>query len=195
MASSSGWTPMFDERRRADEREQFAGNRRRPQARHQFVVGQRAGLEEFLHQLFVGFGHHLDERFARRVDRCRHVGRDRRFCELAALVGLEDERLAGDQIDDAAEGLLFADAAAGSESRSGDRTRAATAASARGSRARDRSGSARPCAAARAPRPPPRPSRSAPSRPTRRRRRPAPLRRPAAPRARRSGSCRCPACR
>ena len=47
---------------------------RRP--RDQLVVGQRAGLEELLHQLLVDFGDHLDERFARLVDGAGHVGRD-----------------------------------------------------------------------------------------------------------------------
>ena len=39
-----------------------------PEAGDQLLVGQRAGLEELLHQLFVGFRDHLDERFACRVD-------------------------------------------------------------------------------------------------------------------------------
>ncbi len=38
------------------------------EAGDEFLVGQRAGFEEFLHQLLVGLGHHLDERLAGRVD-------------------------------------------------------------------------------------------------------------------------------
>ena len=41
------------------------------QAGDELLVGQRAGLEELLHQLLVGLGDHLDERLARRVDRRR----------------------------------------------------------------------------------------------------------------------------
>ena len=48
----------------------------RAQAGDQLLVGQRAGLEEPLHQRFVGFGDHLDQRFARRIDGGRHVGGD-----------------------------------------------------------------------------------------------------------------------
>ena len=65
---------MLSSRRRADQREQLAGDRRAAQAGDQLVVGQRAGLEELLHQLLVGLGDHLDQRLARRVDRRRHVG-------------------------------------------------------------------------------------------------------------------------
>ena len=98
------------QRRRADEREQLAGDRRAAQAGDQLLVGQRAGLEELLHQLLVGLGDHLDERLARRVDGRRSCRPGTgAFGELAALVGLEDERLLRDQIDDAAERLLLAD--------------------------------------------------------------------------------------
>ena len=55
----------------------FAGDRRAAQPGDQLFVGQRAGLEELLHQLLVDFRDHLDERFARRVDRAGHVRRDR----------------------------------------------------------------------------------------------------------------------
>ena len=41
--------------------------------------GQRAGLEELLHQRFVGFGDHLDQRLARRVDGVGHVAGHRRL--------------------------------------------------------------------------------------------------------------------
>ena len=41
--------------------------------------GERAGVEELLHQRFVGFGDHLDQRFARGVDSRRHVGRHGRL--------------------------------------------------------------------------------------------------------------------
>ncbi len=42
------------------------------EAGDQFVLRQRAGFEELLHQRFVGFGHHFDQRFARRVDGVGH---------------------------------------------------------------------------------------------------------------------------
>ena len=49
------------------------------QAGDQLLVGQRAGLEELLHQRLVGLGDHLDERLARGVDRVGHVGGHRRL--------------------------------------------------------------------------------------------------------------------
>ena len=97
-----------EHRRRAEERKDLRVERRRPQAGSQLGVGQRAGFEELLHQLLVVLGDHLDERLARRVDRRGHVGRHRRFAEPAACIGLEDERLLRDEIDDALEVLLLA---------------------------------------------------------------------------------------
>jgi hypothetical protein len=95
--------------RRADQREDFSGQRGGAQAGDQFVVGQRAGLEEFLHQCFVVLGDHLDQHLARRVDVGDHLCRQRCLGELAALVGLEDPRLAGHEVDDALEASLDAD--------------------------------------------------------------------------------------
>ena len=40
-----------------------------------FLVGQRAGFEELLHQLFVGFGHHFDQGLAGRVHVAGHLRR------------------------------------------------------------------------------------------------------------------------
>ena len=97
------------QRRRADQRKQLAGHRPGAQAGDQFVVGEGAGLEELLHELFVAFRDHLDQRFARAVDRRGHVAGHGPFGVGTALVGLEDERLSRDQIDDAAEVLLFPD--------------------------------------------------------------------------------------
>ena len=56
----------------------FAGDRRAAQAGDELFVGQRAGLEELLHQLLVGLRDHLDERLAGRVDGRRHVRRESR---------------------------------------------------------------------------------------------------------------------
>ena len=39
----------------------------------QLLVGERAGLEELLHQLLVVLRHHLDQRLARGVDCGGHV--------------------------------------------------------------------------------------------------------------------------
>ena len=40
-----------------------------------FLVGQRAGFEELLHQLLVGLGHHLDQGLARGVHGAGHLRR------------------------------------------------------------------------------------------------------------------------
>ena len=97
------------------------------QARDQFLVGQRARLEELLHQPLVGLGDHLDERLARRVDGGGHVGGHGALGELAAPVGLKDERLSRDEVDDAPERLLLADGQLNRNRPSGRRPRAATA--------------------------------------------------------------------
>ena len=114
----------------------------------ELVVGERAGLEELLHQLLVGLRHHFDQRFARGLDGGGHVARDSAFGELAASVGLQDERLLRDEIDDALERALFADRQLNRHRPCGCTLRAATPASARGWRARDRAGSRRRAAAA-----------------------------------------------
>ncbi len=50
------------EARRAHQREQLAGRGSRAQPRRQLLLRQRAVGEERVHQLFVGLGHHLDQR-------------------------------------------------------------------------------------------------------------------------------------
>ena len=45
-------------------RSDLAGQDRRAQTADQLFLRQRSRLEEALHQLVVGFGHHLDERLA-----------------------------------------------------------------------------------------------------------------------------------
>ena len=40
----------------------------------ELFVGQRSGLEELLHERFVDFRHHLDERFAGLIDGASQVG-------------------------------------------------------------------------------------------------------------------------
>ncbi|MGC4084619.1 MAG: hypothetical protein QM736_21505 [Vicinamibacterales bacterium] len=97
------------DRGRADEREEFALERRRTQTCDELVVGERAGLEEVLHQLLVRLGDHLDQRLARVLDIARHLGGNRALLELAFLATLVDVRLARHQVDDASDGLLFAD--------------------------------------------------------------------------------------
>ena len=76
MASSSGCTPMLSSADVQTSGKILPASVAVAQAGDQLVVGQRAGLEELLHQLFVDFGHHLDQRFARRIDGGRHVGGD-----------------------------------------------------------------------------------------------------------------------
>ena len=79
------------------------------QARRQFVLGQRAVLEEFLHQRFVGFGHGFDERGARGVHVGLHRVRDRDLRRVAAAIVRELPRLHRHQIDDAGEVVFFPD--------------------------------------------------------------------------------------
>ena len=75
----------------------------------ELLLRQRAGLEELLHQRLVGFGDHLDERFARARGIGRHVSGDIRLGELAAAVRQKYVGLLRDEIDDAAERFFFAD--------------------------------------------------------------------------------------
>ena len=101
---------MFSARGRAEAAGRSCGDATAAlQAADQLLLGERALLEELLHQLVVGLGHHLDERLARRLDRRLHVRRERVFLELAAAVGLVHVGLHRDQVDDAAERLLLAD--------------------------------------------------------------------------------------
>ena len=94
---------MFSSADVQTQRKELAGDRRAAQAGDQLVVGQRAGLEELLHQLLVGLGDHLDQRFARGVDGgrpCRPGSAPSVNLPLPSVC--EDERLLRDQIDDAA---------------------------------------------------------------------------------------------
>ena len=110
MASSSGWTPMFSAADVHSSGNSLPDAVAAAQSRHQLLLRQRAGLEELFHQRFVGFGDHLDERFARRrlpasAMSAGIVG----FGELAAAVGQKHVRLLRDEIDDAAKRFFFAD--------------------------------------------------------------------------------------
>ena len=79
MASSSCGTPTFSSADVQTSGKILPRDRRAAQPGHELVVGQRAGLEEVLHQLLVGLGDHLDQRFARGVDRGRSCRRARRL--------------------------------------------------------------------------------------------------------------------
>ena len=80
MASSSGCTPTLSSAgacRRSGKI--LPASDRRAQAGDQLLLRQRARLEERLHQLVVGLGHHLDERLARAASAASAiVGRHRR---------------------------------------------------------------------------------------------------------------------
>ena len=75
----------------------------------QFLLRQRAGVEELLHQRIVGFRDHLDQRLARRLRRRLDVGRHRALGGLAAPSPANVHAFIADQVDDAAERLLLAD--------------------------------------------------------------------------------------
>ena len=98
-----------ERRRGAQQRKQFARSSGGPEPGDQLLLRQRAGLEELLHQSLVGFGDHLDERFARARGIRRHVSGDIRLGELAASIRQKYAGLLRDEIDDAAERLFFAD--------------------------------------------------------------------------------------
>ena len=91
------------------QRKDLAGDGGGAQPGDDLVVAEGAGLEELLHQLLVVLGDHLDQRFAGGVDGGGHLAGNRAFGELAALVGLEEKGLPRNEVDDAAEVLLFAD--------------------------------------------------------------------------------------
>ena len=55
-----------------------SAQRRALESRQQLFLRQRARVEELLHQLLVGLGHHFDERLARGGGRLRHVPREPR---------------------------------------------------------------------------------------------------------------------
>ena len=76
--------------------------------RHQVFYRDRSLVEEFLHQLIVAFGHHLDQRLVRLGCRVRQLGRDVRFFSLTRPVRLVRRRLHADQVDDAAKAFLLA---------------------------------------------------------------------------------------
>ena len=76
------------------------------EARDQVLLGERAALEELLHEGVVHLGDHLHERVARLLDRRRHIGGDVGELVPAAVVLLVEEGLVRDQVHDAREGLF-----------------------------------------------------------------------------------------
>ncbi len=181
--------------RRADQREDLRRARRRRQALDQFVLRQRAGLEELLHQRFVGLRHHFDQRFARRVGgvgqvrpapRLRSSCRSRRRhrCTPSSTRG----RRRRVKFLSSPIGSWIGTMVRPSVSRSDSSVRSSDARSRSSRLTTIRRGS---CCSS----PPPTPSRSALRRRRRRRRRSARRRRRESRRARRQRSCRSPACR
>ena len=72
-------------------------------------TGQRALVEELLHQRVVAFGHHLDQRFMGLLRGVRQIGRDVAFFALAVAIRGVGVGLHADQVDDALEFALGAD--------------------------------------------------------------------------------------
>ncbi len=95
--------------RGAEQRKHFSRRRRRAQARDELLLRERSSLEELFHQRFVGFGDHLDERFARGRRLVGHLRRDVGLGALAAAIGKEHVRFLPDKIDDAAKRFFLAD--------------------------------------------------------------------------------------
>ena len=85
----NGWAPMFC-RPEVHTSGTICGRvRRGGEALGQFLLGQRAGLEKLLHQRFVGLGHHLDQRFTRRLGGVGEVRGNRTLGHLARRVSRE----------------------------------------------------------------------------------------------------------
>jgi hypothetical protein len=80
-----------------------------PQSVDQLVLRESSLLEELLHQRVIALGHLLDQLLAPRLGIALEVRRDVDDVELSGAVGVVLVRLHGDEIDHAAEVLLFAD--------------------------------------------------------------------------------------
>ena len=98
------WSPG-----RADQREDLAGHRRAAEPLDQLLLRERSFREERLHQLLVGFRHHLDQLLTRPGSAVRKRVGHVSLRHLAAAVGGKRERLHAHQVDDAGEGALLAD--------------------------------------------------------------------------------------
>ncbi len=140
---------MFAVAEAQNTREDPAGGDAALQARHQLLLGERAGVEELLHQRVVCFGDHLDERFARRL---RARLRDRQGSAPSLGLPLPSARRStpSSPPDRRRRGTLFSSPIGSwiGNDRSRRTRRAATRGTGRGWRARGRAGSARPAAAA-----------------------------------------------
>ena len=98
------------EGRAAEHRLDLGGDGARAQAQLDLVLGQLAGLEVLVHQLFAGFGGGLDHVLAPLLRLGQQVGRNVAEVELHALRSLvPDDGLHLDQVDHAGEVFFGAD--------------------------------------------------------------------------------------
>ena len=97
------------EPRRADEREQLGIPRRLMEAGDQLFLRQGAFGKEGLHQLFVGFRHHLEQLLPRDRRGVGHLRRNVPLRHASAVVGGKGQRFHAYEIDDAVERALVPD--------------------------------------------------------------------------------------
>ena len=140
MASASGWMPMFvvAEVHKTGKTLAAATALRRPAV--ELVLRQRSRVEEFLHQRFVRFGHHLDQRVAGPLAGSLHRARLSPSTSSPDPSAGNVNAFIADEIDDALEVLLLADRELNRHRSASERLMAAIPAIAPGWRARDRAG-------------------------------------------------------
>ena len=91
------------------DREDPAREHRLAQAAHEVLLGQRALVEEGLHEVLVALGHHLHQLLAPRPRRLLDLGGEVDGLELPALVALVHVGLLGQEVGHAHEALLLAE--------------------------------------------------------------------------------------
>ena len=129
--------------RRAQHGKDAAGADAALQPGQQFLLRQRSRIEELLHQRIVGFGHHLDERFARAAGLGFELGRDRRS-RTACRCRRPRTSAPSSPRGQRRRGMPSPRRSEAAPARPSGRMRpAAIRSTARGSRAHDRAGSAR----------------------------------------------------
>src|SRR5690606_2973210 len=88
----------------------FASNGARAQTQVDFVFGELACFQVFVHELFVGFSGRLDQLFVPFVGRIDQVGRNINVFELGALAGfVPDNTFHAYQVDNTGKGVFSPD--------------------------------------------------------------------------------------